>query len=297
MLTPDDLPLLASFAAVVRAGSFTAAARARGLTKSAVSQQVSLLEARCGSRLLDRSTRHHRLTEPGAEVLRAAGRIDTELRALQLELESRSTAPVGNVRVATTHDLAVGLVAPVAAALLARHPMLQVEILADDAVHDIIAAGFDLSVRLGTPRDSAYTMRRLGQFDEPVVAAPEVARRLGPVSTPADLGSATWVQHTLLAETLTFHAPGGASAVVRPQVRARANSGHGVRALLLGGAGVGVLPSYQVDDHLRRGELVELCPGWSLMRLSLYALWPAGGLRPAVRAFLDALAAGQPQTR
>jgi DNA-binding transcriptional LysR family regulator len=74
MFGPRDLPLLTLFAAVVRLGSLTAAARALGLTKGAASLQLRALEQRCGVRLLERTTRRQHLTEIGTQVLAIAQR-------------------------------------------------------------------------------------------------------------------------------------------------------------------------------------------------------------------------------
>ncbi|MFT4767430.1 MAG: DNA-binding transcriptional LysR family regulator, partial [Glaciecola sp.] len=52
-----QLPRLMVFASVAQKGSFTQAAEALGITKSAVSQQVKLLESDLGIRVLNRTTR------------------------------------------------------------------------------------------------------------------------------------------------------------------------------------------------------------------------------------------------
>lgn len=87
-----------------------------------------------------------------------------------------------------------------------------------------------------------------------------------------------------------FHGPRGERETVRVTVRAQANTGDGVRALVLGGAGVGVLPLYQVAADLRRGALVRLCPEWIWREVTLYALLPSVRTRPKrVELFLAAL--------
>jgi DNA-binding transcriptional LysR family regulator len=72
MLAPRDLPLLAVFLDVARAGSFTAAARKLGLSKSVVSEHVRVLEEKCRVRLVERTTRKLHPTQAGEAVLVAA---------------------------------------------------------------------------------------------------------------------------------------------------------------------------------------------------------------------------------
>ena len=73
-----DLNEMAVFESVVRAGSFTSAARALGVSKSSVSAQIARLERRLGARLLLRTTRRMRLTDIGAEYHRRCARIVAE---------------------------------------------------------------------------------------------------------------------------------------------------------------------------------------------------------------------------
>ncbi|MEI8255469.1 MAG: LysR family transcriptional regulator [Deltaproteobacteria bacterium] len=291
MLRARDLPLLAVFAAVVRHGSFTAAARALDLPKSVVSENVKALEARCSARLLERTTRRLRLTAAGEVVLASARTIDEAMRDLSASLEREETAPSGTLRIATTHDLGPRLVAPVAAALAARYRDLCVEIVADDAPQDLIEGRFDVAVRLGTPRDSGYVMRKLATFAEPIVACPTLAEQHAQATRPRDLAGAPWVRHALISrDGMTFVGPRGQRDEVSVTIRAQANTGDGVRALLLGGAGIGFLPEYQLEEHLKSGALVRLCPGWVYKHVTLYALMPsAKHPRRSVSLFLEAL--------
>jgi DNA-binding transcriptional LysR family regulator len=292
MIEPRDLPLLAVFAAVVRCGSFTAAARELGLSKSVVSDQVRALEERCAVRLLERTTRSLRLTQVGEHVLGAATAVVAATRDVEAILEEHREAPVGTLRVATTHDLGPRFVAPVAAALAARYPELRVDIVADDAAHDLIAGSFDLAVRLGAPRDSGYVMRRLGTTVEPVVAAPALADRYPSASRPRDLNGAPWACHSLLArgDVMTFRGPRGEQEEIAVSVRAQANTGDGVRALLLAGVGFGALPEHLIAEDLQRGALVRVCPEWIWKQVTLYAVLPSAKRRPKrVTLFLAAL--------
>src|SRR5262249_8824093 len=149
---------------------------------------------------------------------------------------------------------------------------------------------FDVAVRLGAPRDSTLVLRKLGTFVEPIVAAPSVAAPWMRATRPRDLAAAPWVRHALVAhgEAWKFLGPRGERETVRVAARAQANTGDGVRALLVGGAGVGVLPLYQIAADLRRGALVRLCPEWIWKEVTLHALLPSVRTRPKrVELFLS----------
>lgn len=290
MLDNDDVHLLAAFAEVVRAGSLSAAARKLKRSKSSVSQQLARLEARCGARLLERSTRRLRLTEIGEQALAAAARIEAELGQLQRDIEAVRGEPTGTLRVTSTNDLAADLVAPTAAKVLAAHPGVRLDLVADDAEHDLLRDGFDLALRLGRPRDSTYVMRKLATITEPIVAAPALAARWAEATSPRALVGAPWVLHSLLdANVLVFRGPGGSEEELRPAVRAQANTGYAVRALLREGVGFGTLPEYQIRPDLAAGVLVRVCPEWIWKELTLYTLVPSKAVRPVVRVMLDAI--------
>ena len=276
MLGPADAPLLAAFAAVARRGSYSRAADELRLSKSVISERVKLLEARCGARLLERTTRSVRLTEAGQGALLAATEVEAALTRLSAVLDARQREPSGTLRVTTTNDLGPLLVAPAAARLVATYPRAQVAITSHDALHDLLGDGIDVAVRLGAPRSSSLVVRKLAVLDEPIVAAPALAERWGHATRPRDLSEAPWVRHALLpARALQFTGPSGASDELVPTVRAEADTGATVLALLLHGAGLGVFPEHALAEHLASGRLVQLCPGWVWKRVHLFALTPS----------------------
>lgn len=291
MLTAADGPLLNVFAAVVRRASFSGAASELKLSKSVVSERIKLLEDRCGVRLLERTTRRVRLTDAGAQVLAAATRVEDALGQLSRGLDLARREPAGLLRIATTSDLGPALVGPVVARFVATHAKVRVEVLAEDTQRDMLAARIDLAVRLGAPKTSSLIVRKLAVLSEPIVAAPSLADSLGRVVRPRDLAGAPWVRHSLVSTaTMRFLGPGGAKEELAPIVRAEADAGATVLALLLHGAGVGVLPEHMLREPMQDGRLVRLCPGWIWKRVNLYALMPS---KPApgsaLKAFLTML--------
>ena len=291
MLNPADAPLLATFSAVIRGGSFSAAAAELKVAKSVVSERIQLLEQRCGMRLVERTTRRLGLTAAGIEVLASARRLEDELAQLSGHLALRADTPRGPLRVATTGDLAALLVAPAAARLVRTYPQVQAQILADDHLCELVEGRIDLAVRLGVPKQSSQVAVTLATFSEPIVATPELVAGLGRVQRPSDLAAAPWVRHGLIAgPTLSFSGPSGQRDEVAPHFAVEGNTGGTVLSLLLAGAGVGVLPDYQLRDAIRAGQLVEMCPGWSWKTVSLFVQFPArASLSPAGRAMLTML--------
>src|SRR5581483_4673128 len=190
-----NLNRLAYFAAVVDAGSFTRAAERLGITKTVVSQQVARLEAEVGVNLLVRTTRRVQPTEAGRMLHSRSVAILREAGDAFSELAHVNAAPRGTLRVTAPNDYGTSVVAPVMATFVARHPACQVELLLSDAKIDLISHQIDLSVRVGWLEDSGARARRIGVFQQLLVATPALLRRF-PTAEPNDLTSWPFVANT-----------------------------------------------------------------------------------------------------
>lgn len=291
MFQTRDLPLLAVLVAVARRSSFTAAARDLDLSKSVVSDHVRTLEQRCNARLVERTTRRVRLTQIGESVLGIATSVVESTRDIDAILEEHKNTPVGTLRVATTHDLGRRYVGPLVARIAAKHRQLKVDLVMDDASRDLVGENCDVAIRLGRPRSSELVMRKLRVFEEQIVGAPALVAMHPRLVRPRDL-AVPWVRHSLLVRSDTWRFENAKGEIERApvHVRAQANTGDGVKALLLGGVGFGVMPEYQMAADLESGALVRVCPDWIWREVTLYAAMPPGKRRPKrVELFLEAL--------
>jgi DNA-binding transcriptional LysR family regulator len=292
MISSRDLPLLPVFVAVVRAGSFTEAARTLGLSKSVVSQHVRTLEERCGVRLMERSTRRLRLTQIGEQVFDAAQEVQGAVHALEQIVERGRAEPTGTLRVTLPLDPSLSrLVSSVAAKLTRHHPELKIDLVLEDAVRDLVADGLDVAIRLGTLTPSSYVLRRLGSEPEIVVADPARAEEIGRDAGPDKLRNLPWIVHTALGTrpTRTLVGPGGKKVQVPVNALVTTNTVVSLRDLLLQGVGVAIAPLHVVREDISRGQLVRICPAWYHRKLWLYALLPTRKNPPRVRVFLVAL--------
>src|SRR5215218_4950128 len=155
-----DLNELAIFASVVRLGSFTAAARERGMQKSGVSRKVAELEERLGVQLLQRTTRKLTLTDEGRIYAEHAARALAEVEEAEAMLSGMRASPRGVLRV--TAPLSFNFIGPHVAEYLVRFPQVSLEMVCTDRVVDLVEERFDVGIRAGHLRDSALIARKLG---------------------------------------------------------------------------------------------------------------------------------------
>ncbi|AIF48705.1 LysR family transcriptional regulator [Dyella japonica] len=284
-----NLNRLSVFVALVRAGSFTAAAEVLGMTKAMVSQHIARLEAELGVTLLSRSTRRMTLTEAGSTFHAACLRILAEAEAAIAQVGRGQEKPSGTLRLTATGDYGTAVVAPALADFLHLHPEIQADLVLDDHMSDLIAERFDMAIRMGWLRDSNLRSARLGSFRQLMVASPAYLARRGTPRVITDLASHDWVALALLATPLrwTFTAPDGSRRTVRMRPVAQANNVTATHALVLHGGGVSVLPDYLVTDDIRDGRLVVLMAQYSLPDCGIYAVYPGRQPPAKVRAFID----------
>ena len=147
----EDLKLqvltnIVAFTRVVHTRSFTAAARQLGMSKATVSKQVSILEARIGVRLLNRTTRTLSLTSAGSSFYEHCRHIVAELNAAEIEVKRLSSEPYGGLRVTASTSIGRRHVAPVVGEFLERYQNIEIDLTSTDRDIDLVAGRFDVAV-------------------------------------------------------------------------------------------------------------------------------------------------------
>lgn len=290
----DDLKRMSVFAAVVEQGSMTKAARRLGLSTSAVSQQIRLLEQAGGVTLLHRTTRKLTLTDTGARYAEhCAAMVRAADQAREL-LAQAHDAPQGELRIAAPVGFARHI-APSLAPMLADHPRLRLRLLVDDAMIDLVDARIDLALRAGRLADSTWAARRLCGFAWGLYAAPAYLARHGLPATPAELPAHEWIgtPRDGPAFMLDLLGPARETLTIRLEPRITSNNQLSLQQLCVAGLGIALLVRNDLDDDLLAGRLTPIVPGWQPAPIDVWAVTPQRDAQPAkVRHAIAALAAG-----
>lgn len=281
------------FARVAALGSFSAAARALGLSQTGVTKHVAALETRLGTRLLHRTTRRLTLTETGRSYLEACERILAEIAEAEAMAGAEGVEAHGTLRLNVPLSFGVREIAPALAAFAAAHPALTIELGLNDRRVDLIEEGWDLAVRIGTLADSGLIARRLAASRLLVCAGPDYLDRHGTPRAPEDLR-----EHNCLDYTLSDSSGWRFGDRVYPvSGTLRAPNGAALVAAASAGLGLVYQPTFLVAEALRAGSLVALDLGAPCPTLPIHALMPPGRRPAKTRAFVDFLAqrfAGEP---
>src|SRR5262249_3800202 len=176
------------FLAAPRPRSFRKAAAELGVTPSAISQAVRVLEARVGAALFIRTTRSVGLTEAGARFLSRAKPAFEELVAASQGARELGQRPAGLLRLTVPRAVVPILLEPLIASFCQAYPEVEVEVAASEEMVDIAAEGFDAGIRLGQfIAADMVAVRLTPPFRFIIVGSPRYLGRNGRPQHPADL--------------------------------------------------------------------------------------------------------------
>ena len=286
---------LATLVAVAGSASFAAAARRLSLSPAMVGRRIQALEDRYGAKLIERTTRSHRLTPVGRRVLDKASEIVRAVEELDELARVDARELSGRVRMSAPTTLGIRRIAAIVAAMSAEHPDLVVELSLGDERVDLVSAGIDLAVRIGELPSSSLVARRVGRYGFVCCASPAHLAREGTPPTPHELGAARCVLNLNLVprERWPFHDAAGERFTVEVRGTLEIDNGEALRAAALAGAGIIYAPRELVADDLAAGALVDVLPDWRTIELPIHTVHPSRTMVPRrVSAVIDALAAG-----
>jgi DNA-binding transcriptional LysR family regulator len=285
----DRFEVMQAFIAVCDAQGFSAGARKLDMSPSVVTRLVAGLEARLGVRLLQRTTRSVRLTDAGARFLERARRIVAEVEEAELSAQEERGEPTGRLVIAAPVVFGRRHLTPILSRYLELYPNVCVELQLANHFASLVEDGIDVAIRVGDLEDSGLIARGLGHTRRTVVASPGYLATHGTPLTPADLAT-----HRLIAfhgamprRDWPFVSNGEASPV---QVAPHFFSNNGEAAIdhAIAGGGIVSALSYQVDEALRDGRLVEVLRDFAPPPLAIQAVFPTSRLLSRkVRAFID----------
>jgi DNA-binding transcriptional LysR family regulator len=290
----SSVRLLQAFAEAARQRSFAKAARALGLSASAITKSVQRLERQLGLRLFQRTTRRIALTQEGEALFERCKRVLDELAELELHAAGAAAAPRGVLRVDVPMTYGKHKVMPVLAALVRRHPGLRVDVRMSDQFVDLIASGVDAVVRVGEVADTRLVARRIDQQRLCVYGSPQYLARKGRPRRPADLEH----HDCLLFQMPTSGRPrqwefqrAGKSLVVHPRPAHVVNDGEGLVSAACAGMGLVQVPDLIAADAVRAGALEEVLAGYRPRPMPISIVFASQRHMPVrLRAFIDELA-------
>jgi len=288
----DNYSQLLAFLGAAEHGNFSAAARACGMTPSAISKLVSRLEDRLQARLFQRGTRNLTLTEEGAAYLVSARAVNNAMAEADSLAEAFPTRVSGALRVHTMTTFAKHQIIPWLPEFLAAYPGLSVDIQVGAQFSDQFDQGLDIAIHSGVLPDSTRIARKIGQSRWIICAAPEYLARHGTPEHPVQLLDHTCFSFGFSSVWNTWGFVVEGQAVTVPVVpKATFGQGDLLRDLALSGAGIVRLAEFHIGQDIQAGRLVPLLQSYGQNDVEpIYMIYSnRKHLSPRIRVFRDFL--------
>ncbi len=288
-----DLNLMATFARVVEAGSFSEAARRMASSRSAVSKAVAKLEKALGARLLNRTTRHLSLTEIGTSVAEHCSRILEAAAQTENLVGSLNAEPRGVLRVSASVAFGTLHVAPALAVFLPRYPELTIDLSITDRWVDLADEGYDVAIRVTGEPPPNWVARKLAPVRRKLCATPGYFEQRGIPQTPADLVRHNGLDYTRSGERGLWRFTGPEGDISVPVTGPlHVDDDEALSQAVLGGLGLGLLPTFIIGKDLQSGKLQAVLSEYIPVERHVYAMYlPTRHLPSKVRVFIDFLVA------
>lgn len=281
------------FAAVLEAGSFTAAAARLGTSSGQASKLVSRLEAELGVRLLDRTTRAVAPTEAGQAYWERLRPLLDEYDNLDLSIRNVSQAPRGRLRLTAPLSFGVMELVPALNEFALRYPEIDLDVSFSDRAANLVDEGFDLAVRIGRPADSSLVARKLCEVRIVVVGANAYLERRGEPRTVEDLAEHDCIMDANFREPNRWplRGPGGEAMTIPVRGRIRYSNAEACLSAAEAGLGLACVPGFVAAASLRAGRVRRVLENFEPVPYSIHALYPHSRyLAVKVRVLVDFLA-------
>ena len=283
-----------AFVTVARERSFTKAAAKLGVSQSALSHTIRGLEERFGLRLLTRTTRSVSPTAAGERLLGTAGPRLDEVEAEIAALSELRQKPAGTIRITATEHAADTVLWPKLKTFLRVYPEIKVELISEQALIDITAAGYDAGVRTGELLAKDMIAVRVGpDMRMAVVGAPSYLNNRAVLKNPQDL-----IRHQCI--NLRLPTRGGVYAWEFEKGRRKLNvrvdgqlTLNGTKQMLnaaLEGFGLAYVPEDVARPHVIKRRLTRVLEDWCPPFPGYHLYYPSRRhLTPAFSLLVEAL--------
>lgn len=279
----DQLQRMQLVLAINDKGSLTAAAEALNSSLPTVVRQLAMLEAHLGVTLFDRTTRKIHITDEGIIYMESARRIVAEMVDLESVLSSRKGSalqankqePSGNITITAPMMFGRMHVMPVVNAFMAQYPQVTAQVLLQDALTDLVESGIDVAFRIGEITLPDIVATKLGDVSRVVCASPDYLKNHPAIHLPSDLKKANGIKNLVLnkGNHWKFYVKNKVQDIHVP-ISFACNDIDVAIQHCTAGLGVGVFLSYQVENLIKQGALVEILQEFRQKSMPVSMIYP-----------------------
>ena len=272
----DKLTAMRAFMTVADQGSFAAAARQLGLSRSQLNRQVLWLEDHLQVTLFNRTTRRVSLTHTGQAYLENIVPLLDNLHDTEAQLQQGQTGLRGVIKVNAPMSFGLSHLTPAVLAFMQQYPDIRVQLELSDEKRDPLSNQFDVTLRIGKPEsnpaliehDITHTSRR-------IVASPDFLAKYGEPTEVSQLATLPCLQYGSLLHGNYWDLMHQRTAMrVKINGVLSSNNGDVLKQAALQGRGLALLPTFIVGDAIGQGALIPVLEAYQPEKLVISLIYP-----------------------
>lgn len=272
----DKFSALTAFISVVEKGSFAAAARELGLSRSQVNRQVISLEDDLGVQLLNRTTRRLSVTPAGNSYYLRGKAIVNELKDIEVSIQSEQVSLQGEIKINAPQSFGVRHLSPALIEFLKLNPLVSIQLALNDQMIDPVAEGFDITLRISERKENlALIEHEIIEARRVLCASPEFIAKHSEIIRPKQLANLPCLHYGNLPTGNSWRLQkNGRVTDVRVNGFLCANNADVLNDAAVAGLGIAFLPVFIANSHLKSGKLVPVLTDYEAPKIYLSLVYP-----------------------
>ena len=286
----DRLTLLETFVRIADSGSISAAARELGLSQPSASRQLAELEQRLKTQLVRRNTHSLSLTQSGIELLvDAKSLIDSWERLEEKYLQSEEVVK-GKLKVIAPVAIGQLQLADLVWRFQSTYPQVEVSWQLEDRPIKFTEEGADCWIKIGSIPDDTLVSKPIGSVERLLVGSRKYLEGKT-YRTPSQVEKLDMlVLEPFEGKVIPISTKSGKTLKIKPKPKTTTNNIFALKAAVMNGLGIAVLPKWFISDDLVAGDLIDVLPRWRAPKLKINIGFLPGRHRPKrLQCFVEML--------
>lgn len=285
------------FYLVVKHGGFSAASEAENISKSKLSRRIIDLENKFNVSLIQRTTRHFKVTELGQEFYEECCKVIAQVECAENVLLKQKSEPQGLVKISCPPLMMHFQVRKLLNQFLKNHPKVEISLELTSRRVDVLHDDIDIAIRTNfePTEDSSLIVRDVIRTEHCLVAAPELlqGKQIQHYSELQDYPSVALgtQKHQYIWHLCSVNRDETVDVPYSPRVKS--NDLAGVYYAVSDGIGIADLPYLTVQADIEKGKLIHILPEWKSNRGTVQLVYASRkGQRLVVEKLIDTLIDG-----
>ncbi|MDR2060589.1 MAG: LysR family transcriptional regulator, partial [Acinetobacter sp.] len=285
------------FYLVVKHGGFSAASEAENISKSKLSRRIIELEQKFNVSLIQRTTRHFKVTDLGQEFYEECCKVIAQVECAENVLLKQKNEPQGMVKISCPPLMMHFQIRKLLNQFLKNYPKVDISLELTSRRVDVLHDDIDIAIRTSFEpnQDSSLIVRDVIRTEHCLVAAPELLQGQT-IQHYSDLQHYPSVALGIQKHQYYWHlchVERDETVDVPYQPRVKSNDLAGVYYAVRDGLGIADLPYLTVQADIEKGKLIHLLPEWKSNRGTVQLVYASRkGQRLVVEKLIETLLQG-----